>query len=303
MQLVRKHLMPATWPNGMATFITITTQCIDVAAVRPYREFHIDHYTNQPVIALEDLMATNAKKTYLITGGTTGIGLATAQLLTADGASVIITGRNPKTLASAREALPNAIVLQSDAGDVNAAKGLGLEVRRHVDRIDGVLLNAGIAKFNPFEEATVEQFDDIFNVNVRGLYFQLQSLLPVLKNPSTVVLTSSISASESMAGSSVYSASKAAVTSFGKVLAVELAPRGIRVNTLSPGPIDTPILHKVLGDTNTVKQFQDEISSKTLRKRLGTSEDVARAARFLLTEESSNIIGSDLVIDGGLKLN
>jgi len=255
------------------------------------------------VIALEDLMATNAKKTYLITGGTTGIGLATAQLLTADGASVIITGRNPKTLAAAREALPNAIVLQSDAGDVNAAKGLGLEVRRHVDRIDGVLLNAGIAKFNPFEEATVEQFDDIFNVNVRGLYFQLQSLLPVLKNPSTVVLTSSISASESMAGSSVYSASKAAVTSFGKVLAVELAPRGIRVNTLSPGPIDTPILHKVLGDKDTVKQFQDEISSKTLRKRLGTSEDVARAARFLLTEESSNIIGSDLVIDGGLKLN
>ena len=93
------------------------------------------------------------------------------------------------------------------------------------------------------------------------------------------------------------------MTSFGKVLAVELAPRGIRVNTLSPGPIDTPIMQKVLGDAGTVKQFQDEISGKTLRKRLGTSEDVARAARFLLTDESSNIIGSDLVIDGGYKLS
>jgi NAD(P)-dependent dehydrogenase (short-subunit alcohol dehydrogenase family) len=247
-------------------------------------------------------MATNAKKTYLITGGTTGIGLATAQLLAADGASVIITGRNPKTLAAAREVLPKAIVLQSDAADVKAAKELGLEVRRHVDRIDGVLLNAGVAKFATFDEVTVEHFDEIFNVNVRGLYFQLQSLLPVLKNPSTVVLTSSISASEAMAGTSVYSATKAAVTSFGKVLAVELAPRGIRVNTLSPGPIDTPIMQKVLGDADSVKQFQTEISGKTLIKRLGTSEEVARAARFLLTDDSSNIVGADLVIDGGMTL-
>lgn len=247
-------------------------------------------------------MSTNAKKTYLITGGTTGIGLATAQLLAADGANLILTGRNPKTLASARELLPNAITLQSDSGDIDAARGLGLEVRRHVDRIDGVLLNAGIADFRTLEEVSVEHFDAIFNVNVRGLFFQLQSLLPVLKNPSTVVLTSSVSATGSMAGTSVYSASKAAVTSFGRVLAVELAPRGIRVNTLSPGPIATPIMAKVLGDEGAVKQFQAEVSAKTLLNRVGTADEVARAARFLLTDESSNIVGADLVIDGGFKV-
>ena len=246
-------------------------------------------------------MSTNLqKKTYLVTGGTTGIGLATAQLLSSEGAQVIVTGRNPKTLNAARELLPNAIVIQSDAGDLNASKGLGLEIRRHVDRIDGAFLNAGVASFKPFEEATPEHYDEIFNVNVRGLYFQLQSLLPVLKNPSSVVLTSSISASEAMSGSSVYAASKAAVTSFGKVLAFELAPRGIRVNTVSPGPIETPIFGKVLGGAlEAVNQFRADISAKTLIKRVGTADEVARAARFLLTDESSNIVGADLVIDGG----
>ncbi|MFL6550354.1 MAG: SDR family oxidoreductase [Povalibacter sp.] len=250
-------------------------------------------------------MSTNLqKKIFLVTGGTTGIGLATAQLLTNDGAQVIVTGRNPATLAAAREALPKAIVLQSDAADVNAAKNLGLELRRHVDKIDGAFLNAGVATFLPVEEVTVEHYDETFNVNVRGLYFQLQSLLPLLRNPSSVVLTSSIADSEALPGASIYSATKAAVTSIGKVLAVELAPRGVRVNTLSPGPIDTPILQKAIGgNADAVKQFESDVAAKTLVKRLGTSEEVARAARFLLTDESTNIIGTNLVIDGGYKLH
>lgn len=243
-------------------------------------------------------------KTILITGGTTGIGLATAQLLTADGAKVIVTGRNPETLASAKKILPDAVVLSSDAGDLNSALALGGDAKKYADRLDGAFLNAGIGSFPPFETVTPQQYDDMFNVNVRGLYFELQSLLPLLSNPSSVVFTSSIAGSLAMAGTSIYSATKAAVISLGKTLAVELAPRGVRVNVLSPGPIDTPILGKTGLPPEQIKGFVDSIVAKSLFKRIGTAEEVARAARFLLSEEeSSNITGTELVIDGGVRLN
>ena len=138
-------------------------------------------------------------KTVLITGGTTGIGLATAQLLSAEGAKVIVTGRNPETLASAKKILGDVVVLPSDSADLAAAQGLGDEIRTFADHLDGAFLNAGIATFAPFEAATPKNFDDMFNVNVRGLYFQLQSLLPLLANPSSVVFTSSIAGSGAFA--------------------------------------------------------------------------------------------------------
>jgi NAD(P)-dependent dehydrogenase (short-subunit alcohol dehydrogenase family) len=180
-------------------------------------------------------------KTILITGGTTGIGLATAQLLSAEGAKVIVTGRNPETLASAEKILSGVVVLPSDSGDLAAAQALGEEVKKYVSSLDGVLLNAGIGTFQPIEAATPQNYEDMFNVNVRGLYFQLQSLLPLLGNPSSVVFTSSIAGSIAFATASIYSATKAAVISLGRTLAVELAQRGVRVNVLSPGPIHTPI--------------------------------------------------------------
>jgi NAD(P)-dependent dehydrogenase (short-subunit alcohol dehydrogenase family) len=242
-------------------------------------------------------------KTILITGGTTGIGLATAQLLSADGAKVIVTGRNPETLAAAKKTLTGVVVLPSDSGDLAAALALGGDVKKYVDHLDGVFLNAGIAAFAPFEAATPKNYDDLFNVNVRGLYFQLQSLLPVLGNPSSVVFTSSIAGSIAFAGTSIYSATKAAVISLGKNLAVELAPRGVRVNVLSPGPIDTPILNKIGLPPDQQKGFEETIVAKSLLKRIGTSDEVARAARFLLSEDSSNITGTELIIDGGVRLN
>lgn len=243
-------------------------------------------------------------KTILITGGTTGIGLATAQLLIADGAKVIVTGRNPETLAAARKIVPDAVVLASDAGDLNSALALGADVKKHVDQLDGAFLNAGIGSFPPFDAVTPKQYDDMFNVNVRGLYFEFQSLLPVLSNPSSVVFNASIAGSLAFAGSSIYSATKAAVISLGKTLAVELAPRGIRVNVLSPGPIDTPIQNKTGLSPDQKKGFEEMLVSKSLIKRMGTSEEVARAARFLLSqEESSNITGAELVIDGGVRLS
>ncbi|HXM05450.1 MAG TPA: SDR family oxidoreductase [Chthoniobacterales bacterium] len=242
-------------------------------------------------------------KTVLITGGTTGIGLATAQLLSAEGAKVIVTGRNPETLASAKKILGDVVVLPSDSADLAAAQGLGDEIRTFADHLDGAFLNAGIATFAPFEAATPKNFDDMFNVNVRGLYFQLQSLLPLLANPSSVVFTSSIAGSGAFATASIYSATKAAVISLGKILAVELAPRGVRVNVLSPGPIDTPILKKTGLPADQLKGFEEMIVGKSLLKRFGTSEEVARAARFLLSEDSSNITGTELIIDGGVRLS
>ncbi|MDB6111171.1 MAG: dehydrogenase, short-chain alcohol dehydrogenase like protein [Pedosphaera sp.] len=242
-------------------------------------------------------------KTILITGGTTGIGLATAQLLSAEGAKVIVTGRNPETLAAAQRTLPaSAVVIKSDAGSLSAAQSLGKEVKKHADRLDGAFLNAGVAQFTPLEAETPQHYDDMFNINVRGPFFQLQSLLPLLGNPSSVVFTSSIAAQIASPGASIYSATKAAIVSFGKTLAVELAPRGIRVNVLSPGPITTPIINRLGLTPEARKDFEELATSKSLVKRFGTSEEVAKLARFLLSDDSSFVIGAEMVIDGGVRL-
>jgi len=242
-------------------------------------------------------------QTVLITGGTTGIGLATAQLLQAEGARVIVTGRNPATLAAARTALgANAIVLASDSGSLADAQGLGSAVQPHAPKLDAVFLNAGIGQFGPIEAMTPQHFDDMFNVNVRGVYFQLQSLLPLLANPSSVVLNASVVAQLGFATTSIYSATKAAVVSLGKSLAVELAPRGIRINTISPGPITTPIYGKLGFPAEAQKGFEDHMASQSLLKRFGTADEVAKLARFLLSHDSAYIIGSEFLIDGGVRL-
>jgi len=245
---------------------------------------------------------TMNNKTILITGGTTGIGLATAQLLTGEGAKVIITGRNPETLAAAQRELPGVIVLKSDSGSLNAAQALGDEVKKHFPHLDGVFLNAGVGQFGPIDAMTSQHYDDMFNINVRGPFFQLQSLLPLLGTPSSVVFTSSVAASIAFPTTSIYSATKAAIVSFGKTLAVELAPRGIRVNVLSPGPIDTPIIQKLGLPAEVQKGFEEANAAKSLLKRFGTSAEVAKLARFLLSDESSYIIGSEILIDGGVRL-
>ena len=241
-------------------------------------------------------------KTFLITGGTTGIGLATAQLLSAEGAKVIVTGRNRETLASAKKVLNGVIVHPSDAGDLAAAQALGEEVKKYVGHLDGAFLNAGVGDFKPIEAVTPKDYDDMFNVNVRGLYFQLQSLLPVLGNPSSVVFNASIAGSTAFAMASIYSATKAAIISLGRTLAVELAQRGVRVNVLSPGPIDTPIAKKSALPPDQAEGVVEMLVAKSLFKRIGTSDEVARAARFLLSEDSSNITGTELIIDGGVRL-
>jgi NAD(P)-dependent dehydrogenase (short-subunit alcohol dehydrogenase family) len=242
-------------------------------------------------------------QTILITGGTTGIGLATAQLLQADGARVIVTGRNPATLAAARTALGSAaIVLSSDSASLSDAQGLGTAVQKHAPQLDGVFLNAGIGQFGPIEAMTPKHFDDMFGINVRGLYFQLQSLLPLLANPSSVVLNASVVAQTGLPHTSIYSATKAAVVSLGKTLAVELAPRGVRLNTVSPGPISTPIYGKLGFPADAQKGFEDQMAAGSLLKRFGTADEVAKLVRFLLSNDSSYIVGTEVLVDGGVRL-
>lgn len=242
-------------------------------------------------------------KTILITGGTTGIGLATAQLLSAEGAKVIVTGRNPATLAAAQKLLPaGTVILKSDSASLADAQALGAEIKKHASQLDGAFLNAGIAEFGALDTVTPQQFDAMFGINVRGLYFQLQSLLPVLANPSSVVFNASVVAQLGFPGASVYSATKAAVVSLGKTLAVELAPRGIRVNTLSPGPIRTPIYDKMGLPADALSGFEANMAAGSLFKRFGTPEETAKLARFLLSADSSYIVGTDVLVDGGVRL-
>ena len=243
-------------------------------------------------------------KTILITGGTTGIGLATAQLLSAEGAKVIVTGRNPATLAAAKQALPvGTVILKSDSGSLADAQALGAEIAKHTAKLDGVFLNAGIGQFGPIEAMTPQHYDAMFNVNVRGVFFQLQSLLPVLGNPSTVLFNASLASEVGLPATTLYSATKAAIISFGKTLAVDLAPRGIRVNTVSPGPITTPIYEKLGFPAEAQKGFEDAMAAKSLLKRFGTANEVAKLARFLLSSDSSYIVGENILIDGGVRLS
>ena len=238
-------------------------------------------------------------KNILITGGTSGIGLATAKLLQSEGANVIVTGRNPSTLAAAKEALEGrALVLKSDSASLVDAQALGAKIREHVSTLHGAFLNAGIAQFAPVEQATPKHFQEMFETNVQGPYFQLQSILGLLANPSSVVLTASVVAQLGLPHTSVYSATKAAVVSLGKTLAVELAARGIRVTTVRPGPIETPIFGKMGAGEETTSS----LAEMSLLKRMGKPDEVAKLVRYLLSEDSGFVVGTDFLVEGGVRL-
>lgn len=243
-------------------------------------------------------------KVALITGGTTGIGQATAKLFHAEGARVFITGRNEKTLAEAKEHLPaDVTAIRSDASNLADIDALAAELKEKAGHIDVLYVNAGIAKFMPFESITPEIFDEMFNTNVRGAYFTVQKLLPLMGEGSSVVLTTSIAADLGMATSSAYGATKAALSSFARTLSNELAPRGIRVNEVSPGPIETPIYDKLGMPDEQVAGFKGMMSELVPVKRFGSAEEVAKAALYLASDDSSYLLGAKIRIDGGFALN
>lgn len=243
-------------------------------------------------------------KVAVITGGSTGIGQAAAKLFHEQGARVFITGRNEKTLAEAKTHLPGDVTaIRSDASKLEDIDALAAELKEKAGHIDVLYVNAGVAKFMPFESITPEIFDEMFNINVRGAYFTIQKLLPLMGEGSSIVLTTSIAADLGMATSSAYGATKAALSSFARTLSNELAPRGIRVNEVSPGPIETPIYDKLGMPDEQVAGFKGMMSELVPVKRFGSADEVAKAVLYLASDDSSYLLGAKIRIDGGFALN
>ena len=246
-------------------------------------------------------MAKLTGKIAVITGGTTGIGLATAQLYQQEGATVVVTGRNPATLAAAQATLgPNATVIASDASSLADIDALAALVGEKFGRVDVLFANAGIAQFAPVEGVSEPFYDNQFNLNVKGLFFTVQKLLPLIPQGGAVILNASIVSVKGMGTTSIYAATKAAVRSFGRTLATELAPKGIRVNTISPGPIATPIYDKLGMPKEMLDQFAAGMAQSVALKRFGQPEEIAKVALFFGSDDSSYVTGTELFVDGGL---
>jgi NAD(P)-dependent dehydrogenase (short-subunit alcohol dehydrogenase family) len=244
-----------------------------------------------------------ANKTAVITGGNSGIGLATAKEFIAQGAKVIITGRNQKSIDEAITLLgSNASGVIADSGNMAQIKTLADQVKGITSNIDIIFINAGIGKFNSVDQMTEEMYDEIMDVNFKGAYFTLQQLLPLVNEGGSIVFNTSINAHIGMAGASVYAASKAALLSLTKNLAAELLPRRIRVNAVSPGPVGTP-LHSAdkLGLTDDqLTEMGTALAKQIPIGRFGTAEEVAKIITFFASDDSTYLLGAELIADGGM---
>lgn len=240
-------------------------------------------------------------KTILVTGGSSGIGLAAAQAFAAEGARVIITGRDTAALEQAKATLgPDAVALVNDAGRLADAKALAAALAAADLRLDAVFLNAGTAKFAAFPDVDEALWDQIFDTNIKGPYFQVQALLPRLNPGASIVINGSINARIGMPNSSVYAASKAAVISLAKTLSAELLPRGVRVNVLSPGPVATPLYGKLGLDAASLEATAAQIQNQIPLGRFGTPAEIAATVLHLSSPESAFIVGTEIIADGGM---
>ena len=245
-------------------------------------------------------MARLEGKTALITGGTTGIGLATAKRFLQEGARLAITGRNEETLAAARRVLgDDALILRSDAGKVADQAALAARLRESFGRLDAVFINAGTGTFQPIEAVEAEEFDRQFAINVKGPLFLLKALSPLLASPASVILNASIAGSLGMANAAIYGATKGALLSVMRVAAAEWAERKIRVNAISPGPISTPIYDKLGMPPDVVAAFGERMKQSVPMKRFGDADEVASVAVFLASADSTYITGTEITVDGG----
>ena len=241
-------------------------------------------------------------KSVVVTGGNSGIGYATARKFKESGAKVIITGRNPEALDKAATELGVSAIL-ADQANLDDLDQMVAQIKEQFGNVDVLFINAGIASFAPIEHMGEDQFDNIMNVNFKGAFFTLQKFLPVLNDGASVINLSSINAYTGMPNTAVYAASKAALNSLTRTAAYELAPRHIRVNSVNPGPVNTPIYGKLGMPEETVNEFATAMQDRIPLKRFGKPEDIANIVAFLASDEASFITGAEYNIDGGINLN
>ena len=240
------------------------------------------------------------EKIALITGGTSGIGLATAKQFVNEGAYVFIMGRRePELAAAVKEIGRNVSGVQGDVSNLADLDRLFGQIRKENRKLDVVFANAGVAKYAPFGKITEEFYDSIFNINVKGLLFTVQKALPLLPDGASIILNASIAGSKGLPTYSVYSATKAAVRSFARTWTTDLKDRRIRVNAISPGSIDTPAATELLASSEVGEQRRKMVSTSVPLGRFGRADEVAKAVVFLASEDSSYVTGTELFVDGG----
>ena len=239
-------------------------------------------------------------KVALITGGNSGIGLATAKQFVNEGAYVFITGRREAELAAAKKQIgKNVAAIQGDVSNLDDLDRLFVQIKKEKGKIDIVFANAGVARYAPLGTITEDFFDSIFDINVKGVLFTVQKSLPLLRDGGSIILNASIVATKGLSSNSVYSATKAAVRSFARTWTTDLKDRRIRVNAISPGPIDTPGLSELLASSETGEQRKKMISTTVPLGRFGRPEEIAKAVVFLASDDASYITGIELFVDGG----
>lgn len=240
-------------------------------------------------------------KVAVVTGGNSGIGLATAKRFQEEGARVVILGRSRKTLDEAVKSIGNGVVaVQGDVAKLADLDKLYTEVSKRLGRIDVLFVNAGVAKFVPFAETSENAYDEQFDINIKGAYFTIQKALPLLNDGASIILNTSVVDQKGTAGASAYAATKAALRSLARTTAAELAERGIRVNAVAPGPIVTPIFDRTGLPKEAIDEFAKEIVAQVPMKRFGQPEEVAGAVAFLASQDASYITGVEINVDGGL---
>ena len=240
-------------------------------------------------------------KVAIITGGSSGIGLATAQKFVAEGAHVFITGRRQSELEKAKALIGrNVTAVQGDVANLSDLDQLYETVRKEKGKVDIVVASAGFVEHATIDTATPEHFDKTFNINARGVFFTVQKALPLMKNGGSIVLVSSVLHVKGLPAHGTYSATKAALRSFARTWAMELKDRGIRVNTLSPGAVDTPIIDGQFKTKDEADAAKANFAGATPLGRIGRPEELASAALFLASDDSSYSTGIDLMVDGGL---
>ena len=239
-------------------------------------------------------------KIALVTGGNSGIGLATAKQFVNEGAYVFITGRRePELAAAVKQIGENVTSVQGDVANLDDLDHLFAQVKREKGKLDVLFANAGIAKYGRLGEITEEFFDSIFDINVKGVLFTVQKGLPLMPDGSSIILNASIVGSKGLSSNSVYSATKAAIRSFARTWTTDLKDRRIRVNAISPGTIDTPGLNDLLASGAAGQERVKMFSSSIPLARLGTPEEIARVVVFLASDDSSYVTGIELFVDGG----